>query len=224
MASGSDIGVLFTPGGEQLTLVDATGHVLSDHEVLLCLITLRGPTLEGARVAVPVSATQAATNLTNSRDGSMVITPTSTAAIMAAAADPFVCVAADVNGRFIVPAFMPAFDAAATFVSVLELMASADLGLAEVVADLPTVHMAERSVVTPWDQKGSVMRELVEQSKDRNVDLVDGVRIHHDEGWVLVLPDVDLPVTRVMSEGSSPSYADRLVDEYVRRIEQLVRA
>ena len=78
-------------------------------------------------------------------------------------------------------------------------------------------------MVTPWEQKGSVMRVLVEQSKDRTVDLVDGVRIHHDQGWALVLPDPDEPTTSVIAEATSTEAATRLADEYVRRIEQLVR-
>ena len=79
-------------------------------------------------------------------------------------------------------------------------------------------------VVTPWEQKGAVMRVLVEQSKGRDVDLVDGVRIHHPEGWALVLPDPDDPITRVTAEGDDKAAAERLADEYVRRIEQLVRS
>ena len=84
--------------------------------------------------------------------------------------------------------------------------------------------MVTREVVTPWEQKGAVMRVLVEQSKDREVDLVDGVRIHHDDGWALILPDPDDPLTRVTAEGADPATAARLADEYVRRIEQLVRS
>jgi mannose-1-phosphate guanylyltransferase/phosphomannomutase len=68
------------------------------------------------------------------------------------------------------------------------------------------------------------MRVLVEQSKGRDIDLVDGVRIHHDEGWALVLPDPDDPITRVTAEGTDMASAERLADEYVRRIEQIVRS
>ena len=47
---------------------------------------------------------------------------------------------------------------------------------------LPRVHMAHETVVTPWEQKGLVMRTLVEQAKDREVVLVDGVKVLHDDG------------------------------------------
>lgn len=69
-----------------------------------------------------------------------------------------------------------------------------------------------------------MIRNLVEQSKNREIDLVDGIRIHHPDGWVLVLPDPDDPLTRVMAEGNDKASAERLADEYVRRIEQLARS
>ena len=150
------------------------------------------------------------------------MTPTSTAGIMAAAADPFMALAGDTEGRLVVPGFMPAFDAAATFMSLLELLARSSASLADIVDDQPAVHIVERRVVTPWEQKGSVMRVLVEQSKDRKLDLVDGVRIHHDDGWALVLPDPEEQTTAVIAEADSTERATRLADEYVRRIEQLI--
>ncbi len=71
------------------------------------------------------------------------------------------------DGGFILPGFLPAFDAAATFVKVLELLARTSVRLSEVVDDLPRTHIVHETVVTPWEQKGMVMRTLVEQSKDR---------------------------------------------------------
>jgi len=81
---------------------------------------------------------------------------------MAAASDPFVALAADPEGRFVVPGFMPAFDATATFVSILHHLAASGETLSSIIDALPEVHMVSREVVTPWEQKGAVMRVLVE--------------------------------------------------------------
>jgi len=223
-SSGAGLGVMFSPGGQLLHVVDDAGRLVDHTQMVLALIALRGPTLDGARVALPVSMTSRATELVEARNGSVVLTQTSGAAIMSAASDPFVCLAADTNGRFVVPGFMPAFDATATFASLLDLLAATDSSLSEVLDALPEVFMVTREVVTPWEQKGAVMRVLVEQSKSREIDLVDGVRIHHPDGWALVLPDPDDPITRVTAEGTDQASAERLADEYVRRIEQLVRS
>jgi mannose-1-phosphate guanylyltransferase/phosphomannomutase len=103
------------------------------------------------------------------------------------------------------------------------MLARSGLRLSKVVAGLPRLHMAHESVVTPWEQKGLVMRKVVEAAKDREVVLVDGVKILHEDGWALILPDPDEPVTHVWSEGPSDAEARHLAQEYARRIRQLLR-
>jgi mannose-1-phosphate guanylyltransferase/phosphomannomutase len=67
------------------------------------------------------------------------------------------------------------------------------------------------------------MRTLVEMSKDREVQLIDGVKVRHDDGWALALPDPEEPVTHIWSEGSTDAEAKSLATEYARRIRQLLR-
>jgi mannose-1-phosphate guanylyltransferase/phosphomannomutase len=63
----------------------------------------------------------------------------------------------------------------------------------------------------------------VELSKDREVVLVDGVKVHHEGGWALALPDPEEPITHIWAEGETDAAARRLAQEYARRIRQLLR-
>ncbi len=66
------------------------------------------------------------------------------------------------------------------------------------------------------------MRSLMEQSKDREVVLVDGVKVVHDGGWALALPTPRSP-SPTSGRRVSPDNARRLAEEYARRIRQMVR-
>ena len=55
-SSGASLGAMLDPDGEQLTLVDDTGHVLADGEALLALTKLVSSAEPGCVVAVPVDA------------------------------------------------------------------------------------------------------------------------------------------------------------------------
>jgi len=68
-----------------------------------------------------------------------------------------------------------------------------------------------------------VMRSLVEMSKDRDVQLIDGVKVRHDGGWALALPDPEEPVTHLWTEAATDREAKALAGEYARRIRQLLR-
>ena len=102
----------------------------------------------------------------------------------------------------------------------LEFLATQKTTLADVVAGLPEFHLGHRTVTCPWEDKGTVMRLLNQQYKDRRAELIDGVKILLGEGeWVLILPDPDYPAFHVYTEAGSAKQAQDLADRYVRIVE-----
>ncbi|HZQ85697.1 MAG TPA: hypothetical protein VFA83_12705, partial [Acidimicrobiales bacterium] len=222
-ASGAHLGAVIHPDGEHITLVDDSGHVLTDDEGVLALLTLVCEAYDKPRVALPVAVSVAAEDICSQAGAEVVWTKLSTPHLMEVASTADVVFAASQEGGYIFPAFLPAYDSAATLVSLLAMLAETGVRLSKVVSQLPRIHMAHESVMTPWEQKGLVMRTLVERIKDRELVLVDGVKVLHDGGWALVLPDVEEPVTHVWAEGASDAEARGLAQEYARRIRQMLR-
>jgi mannose-1-phosphate guanylyltransferase/phosphomannomutase len=222
-ASGAHLGALIDADGEHLTLIDDEGEVLTDDQARMAFVTLVAGHLLGDRIALPVNVSQVADRIVEAAGVRIQHTKTSTAALMAAASEPGVGFAASGDGGFILPGFLPAFDACAALVKLLELLAKEDRKLSAVREGLPRAFIAHDTVITPWEQKGLVMRTLVELSKDRRLELIDGVKVIHDEGWVLALPDPEEPVTHIWSEGPDQATARNLAQEYVRRIRQTLR-
>jgi mannose-1-phosphate guanylyltransferase/phosphomannomutase len=142
---------------------------------------------------------------------------------MEAATEEGVGFALDDAGGYILPGFMPAFDGAAALLKLLEMLAHGNRSLGDVVDALPPVHRLHDQVVTPWDQKGVVMRTLVERSAERDVEMIDGVKVRHEGGWVLALPDPEEPVTHIWAEADDPARARELLQEYARRLRQMIR-
>ena len=52
--------------------------------------------------------------------------------------------------------------------------------------------------------------------------LLAGDVIHHDKGWVLVLPDADEPVCTIYTEGVSAEVAESLSEMYVDKIREII--
>ncbi len=224
-SSGAQVGAVIDRDGEHLTLIDDNGHILTDDEALYALVYLVCATAEeGAsnRIAIPVAVSREIERFAVDQGAEIVWTKLSTAHLMEVAAEGGVRLAASQEGGFIFPAFLPAYDATATFVHLLALLAKTGLRLSKIVATAPRISIAHDVVPTPWEQKGLVMRTLVERSTEDLV-LVDGVKILRDNGWILVLPDPEAPVTHVWAEGDSDSDARTLVQEYCRRIRHLMR-
>ncbi|HEX7459536.1 MAG TPA: hypothetical protein VF279_02830, partial [Acidimicrobiales bacterium] len=221
-SSGAHLGAVLDPGGEFVDIVDDQGHMLSHDEALLVLVTLITESVPGARIALPVAASGAAERICRAAGAEIVWTKLSASHLMEVARSEKVTLAASQSGGFIFPAFLPAFDGAATLVNLISLLTSTDRKLSEVVAAMPPVRIAHQSVHTPWDQKGMLMRTLVERSQGRELVLVDGVKVIEEDGWALVLPDPEEPLTHVWAEAPSAARAEARAQEYATRLEQLL--
>ncbi|HEV2071703.1 MAG TPA: hypothetical protein VGR26_18105, partial [Acidimicrobiales bacterium] len=221
-SSGSQLGVVVDPDGEHITFIDDEGHVFTEIEAVLAMVQLVASTSEpGCRIALPVTVTSRAEELAGGLGAEVVWTKVATSALMHAALADDVALAASLDGGFIFPSFLPAFDGVAAFARMLELLARTGTQLSKVRATLPATHLAHQVVATPWEHKGAVMRTLVEQTVGEVV-LIDGVKVLHDDGWALALPDPDDPSTHVWAEAESDEAARARAQDYAQRVRSML--
>ena len=208
-ASGAHLGAVIDPGGENLTLVDDEGKVFSDDQTLLLLLDLVVSRVRHAKVALPVATPMAAEHICAEAGAEIMWTKLSATHLMEVASTGGVTFAASQMGGFIFPRFLPAFDGVATLVHLLGMLARTDERLSKLASRLPPIHIVHEEIVTPWEQKGAVMRTTVERAQGRDVVLVDGVKLPEADGWTLVVPDPEEPVTHVWAEAPSEAEARR---------------
>ena len=218
--SGADLGAVIDAGGERLTLIDGMGRVLSDDEAIMAFIDLSTAAGETGRVALPVTASDRTVRHCRARGVELMLTPLSPSGLLQAAASGGVSFASDRRGGYVFPAFLPAFDAAAALARLVSLLEDSPRSLAEIVDATPSMPIAEGEVPTPMEQKGLIMRTLMEQLTDEGAELVlvDGIKVVSDQGWALVVPDPAEPVTHVWAEGSDQASSETLVHTYAERI------
>ena len=111
-------------------------------------------------------------------------------------------------------------DAVLTTVKILEMMAQTRSRLGSLRNKFADLHRVSVSVPCPWSKKGTVMRQLIINSEDKNRQLIDGVRIFEDTGWVLVTPDRTTASFIVLAESDGRENASRLADRYRTFVEQ----
>ncbi|NLM46472.1 MAG: NTP transferase domain-containing protein [Firmicutes bacterium] len=207
----ADLGALLDANAEQLILFDRTGRMVAD-ELLLAVTSAIVFRTGGTTLAVPVTAPAVIEELAGRHKGRVVRTKADLRAVMEA-------LAADC-GREKATAMAFACDAIASLAGILAYLAAEECDLSALVDDIPPFYVQKAEVACPWDAKGAVMRRLIEETRGGNVELLDGVKVRHGQGWALVLPDSDKPVYRVYSEGNSMEAAAELADLYIEKIKQ----
>jgi len=222
-SSGAAFGVRFDHVGERIAIVDERGDLIDDDRALLVFLDLVAAESRGARVALPVTTTRVADQVTQFHGLSVSRTSLAAAALSREARQEGVVFAADGRGGFVVPEFGPAIDGLAAFVRLLALVARTRLTLSAIDARIPSIAILRRSVPTPWAAKGTVMRRVVE-SVDADtghiLDTTDGVRVVGPDGsWVLVLPDPSEAVTHLWAEGADLTEAHTLLRRWAEVVD-----
>jgi mannose-1-phosphate guanylyltransferase/phosphomannomutase len=116
------------------------------------------------------------------------------------------------------------FDAIAGLVKILDFMFQNNLKLSDLVDMIPEFHIRRMEVECPWNAKGKVIRKIIQENSGGEMDTLEGVKIYNDNGWVLVLPDADKPLCKVISEGSSEEFAEELNNLYASKIREISRS
>jgi mannose-1-phosphate guanylyltransferase/phosphomannomutase len=215
----ADLGVLLDTGGEKLFLVDDKGEILSGDLSLALVVLLTMQTHERGTIAVPVTASRAIEQLTAAHGFTLLHTRASPRSLMEQAAQRGMVFVGEERGGCIFPGFQPAFDGMMATVKLLEMMARTDVRLHALARSVPPSHLIRDQVPCPHERKGTVMRRLLELTRDEVIELVEGVRVRLGDDWVAAIPDPDRALFHVIAEASTRSRAQELADRYKALIE-----
>jgi mannose-1-phosphate guanylyltransferase/phosphomannomutase len=140
---------------------------------------------------------------------------------MGAAESEGVVFAGAEGGGYMFPDFLAAYDGMMSLAKLLEMLARQQTTLAAVIDGLPSAHIVQREVPTPWEAKGTVMRQLLERVHTEEADTIDGVKVYRGGDWALVAPHPQDPVVRVWAEAGTEEEAAALADEFAALVEEL---
>ncbi len=221
-AIGADLGIALDPSGERLYLVDERAREVPVEQELLLFLSLLASDGKRGRLALPITVTSLVDEVVAGSELEVERTPASLPALTAAAASDGVLFAGSAAGGFVFPDFVPAYDGVASLCKLLELLAPVRRPLSELVDELPQSTVVHRQVRCPFARKGAVMRVLTEQMRDREVDLLDGIKIFEDGGWAQVLPDPAEPLVHVYAEAPTQDEAHELEARYTALVQAII--
>ncbi len=211
---GFDIGVYFENSYEKMMLIDTKGRVITDdlYTALITLIHLKS--CKGSKVVVPLNTSTVIEKIAGQNDGAVIRAKTSTKELM----NKMLC---DENQDGMSEYFNMNFDVIAGLIKIMDYMAVNNSSLSKIVDMIPDFHILKKEVKCPWPAKGKVIRAIIEENENGNIETTEGVKVLRDNGWVLVLPDAERPVCKVISEGFTQEYANELTDIYIEKVKSI---
>lgn len=213
---GACMGVVLNEDGESAVLIDHKGRIFDKDKqlALTSLIILKNGM--DKRLIVPHTASRVIEKMAECYNIEVVRTKNTPAAIMK---EMFEHKLGLEESLF---QYILNFDGIWGVGSLLDFMAGNSVILYDLINELPHFHMEKNEVQCDWRYKGRVIREIIEENKDREIELFEGVRINSENGWVLILPDSERPICNIYAEGTSEEYARELAAEFTERIKSIV--
>lgn len=221
----ANFGVQVSANGEQLILVDEAGIPIRGEMLTALMVNMMLTAHPRGTVVVPVNATSAVEQIARRHDAKVIRTKANPTALMEECRKSAnVVMGGSGETGFIFPQLHPGFDAMFSVAKLIEMLTIQERSLATIRTELPRVYHKSYTVRCPWTVKGALMRYLVETHPAGDLELIDGVKIskHHDDSWILVLPDAGEPVVHLFANSNNREWVDDTLREYRTRVQEFV--
>ena len=214
----ADVGFLLDNGAEKVFLVDERGKIIDNDTAMLIMAYLVMSTYKKGTIAVPVTVSSVIDELARQFDFKIIRTGTSPRNIMKASKEKDVIFVADCNGGFIFPEFQNSFDAMYAVGNMIKMLSQTEFTISMIRREIPSFEVFHKTIPCSWDKKGQSMRNAIEYAKGKKTELIDGVKIFLDNGWVLLLPDPDEAYFHIWAEARDKTTAKGFIDIYTDKL------
>jgi len=200
-----DLGVFLSDNADDIALITPEGDIINGDKLLTVWAYIMFNQNRAQAIGVPVTASSAIESMAVQMGGEVVRTKVNPRSVMEVSRENF---------------FQPLFDGLYVFLKVLEYLQLKDINISHLLEMVPESYLYKKDIPCSWAEKGMIMRRLIEDAKGTQVELLDGIKVFSEEGWILILPDCEEPIFKIISEASSQEAAEKLAKRYIKKIEQ----
>ncbi len=214
----ANMGVTISASGESLFMVDENGDWIDGERMLQVITSLVYKTQGAVTVAVPINVSGNIERIARKYGGEVLRTATLSADLLDDAAVKEAYMAGNGQGGVAFLSFHPSFDAMYCLGKIMEMMVITGESLGDLLASLPETHLMHSIVPCPWEAKGLVMRNLLEELGEE-VKAIEGVRFEIKDDWVLIYPSSDHACVHIYAESEDKARVRDLISKWSRKVE-----
>ncbi len=222
-AIGADVGIALDGDADRVMFVDEEANVLSGDISLALLSRERVKEYKGGKVVVPVSSSRIINRIVEPSGGEVIRCKIGARSLLDTMTKYEAVFGGEETGGFVFPEFQKGFEGILSSAKITEILAKGNVKLSTLHGDLPSLYMVKDSIPCPLEQRGHIMRSLIEEFRDRQIDTIDGIKVFYDDTWVLMHPSSEEPIINLYAEAPSKDAANRVIQEYAEKIRVLAK-
>ena len=221
-ALDADIGVALDGDADRAMFVDEEGNVLSGDASLAMFSREMVREKKGGTIIVPTSSSRTINQIVEPDGGKIIRCKLGARPLLDAITHHNAIFGGEESGGFVFPDFQKGYDGMFAAAKIIGILAKDNVKLSALHRDLPSFYMAKQAISVSWELRGRIMRNLIEEFRDRQIDTIDGLKVFYDDNWVLIHPSSEKPVINLFAEAPSKKIADNLIQEYSNKIRGLI--
>ena len=221
-ALDADLGVALDGDADRAMFVDEEGNVLSGDASLAMFSREIVREKKGGTIIVPTSSSRVINRIIEPSGGKIIRCKLGARPLLDAIIHHRAIFGGEESGGFVFPSFQKGYDGIFAAAKIVSILAKDSVKLSTLHRDLPSFYMAKQAVSVSWELRGRIMRSLIEEFRDRQIDTIDGLKVFYDDNWVLIHPSSEEPVINLFAEAPSKEVADNLIQEYSDKIRGLI--
>ncbi|SHG92190.1 sugar phosphate nucleotidyltransferase [Tepidibacter thalassicus] len=214
--NNASFGILFSENGENIILINENGKIIEEekYRALVAIILLKSGYSE--KIVMPHTTPKAIENMIKKYKVDVVRTKTSPASIMKEMLN-------FESKENVMLQYILSFDGIWAAGKIIDFLVNNSIKLSDLLDEIPDFYYIKKEIPCDWDDKGRIIKEIIMENKDNDIELFEGVKINNDKGWALILPDSEKPLFNIYAEGFSEEYANELSTIFSKKIERLLK-
>ena len=218
----ADFGIVVDPDVDRLAFVCEDGTIFGEEYTLVSVADFVLSKLGGNAVS-NLSSTRALSDITYKHGGEYFASSVGEVNVVEKMKETSAIIGGEGNGGIIYPKLHYGRDALVGIALFLTYLSEKDLSVSELRSSYPNYFISKNKIqLTDSTDMQFIISELANKYSKEKINLIDGLKIDFDEGWVHLRKSNTEPIVRIYSESISKQKADKLASVFVEEIKSLI--
>ncbi|PKP48260.1 MAG: phosphoglucosamine mutase [Bacteroidetes bacterium HGW-Bacteroidetes-12] len=219
----ADVGFVVDPDVDRLAIVSEDGEMFGEEYTLVAVADYVLQNQKGNTVS-NLSSTKALRDVTEKQGGKYFASAVGEVNVVDMMKKENAIIGGEGNGGIIYPELHYGRDALVGIALFLTHLAKSNVTCSELRNSYPNYVMSKNKIeLTPDINVDELLVQLQKKYSDKEINTIDGVKIHFDNGWVHLRKSNTEPIIRIYAENTTKAKADELAQQIINDVEGMVR-
>ena len=218
----ADLGFVVDPDVDRLAIITEDGKMFGEEYTLVAVSDYVLKHRQGNTVS-NLSSTGALRDVTKSHGGKCFASAVGEVNVVDMMKEVDAVIGGEGNGGVIYPNLHYGRDALVGIALFLSYLAREEISCSELRKTYPDYHISKNRIELEEDiDVDSILENIQEAYKDKEVITIDGVKVLFGKEWVHLRKSNTEPIIRIYAESDSPEASEKLAQEVINKIQNLI--